>query len=82
MKTLACVGDVEGFYSHIDNISVESNLRKIAIESINEESDSNSQSIKEFQEIVIPSLIVLKWELISRELANRQDGAFCNILEF
>ena len=79
MKTLACAGDVEGFYSNIDNVSVESNLRKIAIESIKEEKDSNPKSVKEFQEIVLPSLIVLKWELISRELANGGDGAFCNM---
>lgn len=79
MKNLACMGDVEGFYSHIDNLSVERNLQKLAIEGIKEEVRADPSSLREFKEIVIPSLIVLKWEVMSRDLANGEEGTFCNI---
>ena len=79
MKALACSGNMEGFYSNIDNFSVENNFKDTASERLKEEAGGDSNSIKEFQEIVIPSLIVLKWEVMSRELANGEEGAFCNM---
>ena len=30
MQSLACAGDVEGFYAYVDKLSIEQNLRKIA----------------------------------------------------
>ena len=78
MKALACSGDVEGFYSNIDRASVENRLKKTALEKISEGS-SDQGALLEYEKVVIPSLIVLNWEVINRELEKGVEGAFCNM---
>ena len=86
MKTLACAGDIEGFYSYVDKLSVEKNLKKIALEKIRENiagkgqiKNTDPNAVRELKEIVIPSLIVLKWEVMNRELELGEAGSFCNM---
>ena len=78
MKALACAGDVEGFYGYVDKLSVENNLKNISTQKIREDI-ADPDAILEFEEIVIPSLVVLKWEIMNRELKSGQGGAFCNM---
>ena len=78
MKAFACAGDVEGFYTYVDKLSVESNLKNIATQRIREDI-ANTDDLEEFEEVVIPSLVVLKWEIMNRELKSGEGGVFCNM---
>ncbi|MEM7007968.1 MAG: hypothetical protein AAF462_02420 [Thermodesulfobacteriota bacterium] len=76
MRTRACLGDVEGFYSYIDRASIEKNLQQLAVQKINQQTN-NTSYVEEFKEVVLPSLIVLKWEVINAELSRADEGVFC-----
>ncbi len=78
MQVFACAGDVEGFYAYVDKLSVENNLKNIATQKIRE-NIANTDDLEEFEEVVIPSLVVLKWEIMNRELKSGEGGAFCNM---
>ncbi len=86
MRSFACAGDTEGFYSFVDKASVEKNfkkmtLQKMRVNTINEEEGGNSDpyAIREMIEVVVPNLMVLKWEIMSRELRLSEAGSLCNM---
>ena len=56
MQVFACAGDVEGFYAYVDKLSVENNLKNIATQKIRE-NIANTDDLKEFEEVVIPSRV-------------------------
>jgi len=69
MKSLACAGDVEGFYSYIDKTTVEKNFKKMTLQrmrvnTINEKKRKgvDPYGIREMIEVVIPNLMILKWD--------------------
>lgn len=78
MKIQACEADLEGFYSKIDKISIEHNLKNAILESLDQQTIT-SDELKETEEIIIPTLLVLKWEVLNREINLGQAGAYCNM---
>ncbi|MCK5710540.1 MAG: hypothetical protein KAI07_08370, partial [Deltaproteobacteria bacterium] len=86
MRSFACAGDTDGFYSYVDKASVEKNFKKMTLQrmrvnTINEEEGGNLDpyAIREMIEVVIPNLMVLKWEIMSRELRLSEAGSLCNL---
>ncbi len=86
MRSFACAGDTDGFYSYVDKASVEKNFKKMTLQrmrvnTINEEEGGNLDpyAIREMIEVVIPNLMVLKWEILSRELRLSEAGSLCNL---
>jgi len=86
MKSLACAGDVEGFYSYIDKTTVEKNFKKMTLQrmrgnTINEKERKgvDPYGIREMIEVVIPNLMILKWEIMSQELKLGEAGSLCNM---
>lgn len=78
MKMQACEGDLDGFYNNIDKLSVDANLKKAILESLDNDSIS-PEDLKETEEIIIPSLLVFKWEVLNREIKLGQEGIYCNM---
>jgi len=86
MKSLACAGDVEGFYSYIDKTTVEKNFKKMTLQRMRgntidekERKGVDPYEIREMIEVVIPNLMILKWEIMSQELKLGEAGSLCNM---
>ncbi|MEE9175813.1 MAG: hypothetical protein V3U19_06520, partial [Thermodesulfobacteriota bacterium] len=86
MKSLACAGDVEGFYSYIDKTTVEKNFKKMTLQrmrvnTINEKKRKgvDPYGIREMIEVVIPNLMILKWEIMSQELKLGEASSLCKM---
>ena len=86
MKSYACSADKREFYSHVDKGLVEKNFKKSLLQSMNVDTtdvDENDEldpySVREMTEIVIPNIMILKWELINQQIELGDKGSICNM---
>jgi len=86
MKSLACAGNVKGFYSYVDKVSVEKNFKKMTLQRMRRDTiysksrkNLDPYGVREMIEVVIPNLMILKWAIMSQELKLGKEGSLCNM---